>query len=230
VIVPTYTPLFPITRTFTVFQANFSVFNFSRSCKTMDEASINLANALGLSSPTPFSELIVTNSKLVTAKCDSDKTILYSRRSGMYLLLKQYQHALNNIQLAIDHCHSDKILQKLRDRLSSTKKLMELPNPEDDPWNFFKLSHPPHPRIPFISDCLEIRKSQNLGRGIYTNRDLQPGDVISVEEVFMPYQTFQSTSAIERCFNCLGSNMLDLLPCLETFFYGKMNDSYRKSS
>jgi hypothetical protein len=153
--------------------------------------------------------LMAYDSALFTAENDDEKSLVFANKSLVYLKLKMFKHCLSNIQLAIDHGYSAEKMPKLKQREEACRKAMENQKPVENLWNFFKLSLPPHPKIPF--DCLEVRQSRKLGRGIYTNRDLNPGDVIAVEQTFMPYQT-NPRSKILRCLNCVGSNKLDLLP------------------
>lgn len=74
------------------------------------------------------------------------------------------------------------------------------PDTKNDPWTYFKLSHSPNEKIPFIVDCLELKTDQKYGRHIVTTRDLQPGDVIAIEKIVFP--NIQKTAIYSRCSFC----------------------------
>lgn len=80
----------------------------------------------------------------------------------------------------------------------------------DDPWDFFKLSHPANDKIPFVANCLQVKNDENFGRFIITSHDLAPGDIIAIEEPF--FKIVDSASSHLRCANCLQSNLMNLVP------------------
>jgi hypothetical protein len=83
--------------------------------------------------------------------------------------------------------------------------------PHETLENFLKLSYPANPKIPFIIDGLEVRMTKKFGRGIFTTRDLKPGDIISIEK---PVITKMAPAGqYIHCANCMLSNKLNLLPC-----------------
>lgn len=137
-------------------------------------------------------------------------SMLYADRSQIYFNIQQYEKCLENIQLAKENGYED--AQVLEDRELKCKEGMKdhRPDPEEDPWNFFKLSYPANKKIPFIVDCLEMRRCQRFGRGIYTKRDLKPGDVVAIEKCY--FAEFNYEGFNQRCANCLKTNMLSLIP------------------
>ncbi|KAL7027893.1 hypothetical protein ACKWTF_005639 [Chironomus riparius] len=82
---------------------------------------------------------------------------------------------------------------------------------EDLKEDFFKLSHPPNPKIPFIADCLEVKENDVYGRFIATKKDLLPGDVVIMEEPF--YKIISPSEKNSRCSVCLKQNSLNLISC-----------------
>lgn len=78
---------------------------------------------------------------------------------------------------------------------------------------FFKLSYKANPKIPFIIEDLECRQTK-YGYGIFTTRDLKPGDIISIEKPSFT-TTFKAAQYI-RCCNCFKTAMMNLLPCLKS--------------
>lgn len=131
--------------------------------------------------------------------------------------LKKYDESLLNIQWARENDYPAENIQKLNDREEKCKVLKELLkyDEESDPWDFFKLSYPPHPKIPFIVECLEMRKTKKFGRGIYTKRELNVGDIIAVEDSVIRRMFPPSLAGYSFCCNCLKSCQMNLLPCLK---------------
>jgi hypothetical protein len=71
---------------------------------------------------------------------------------------------------------------------------------------------PPNKKLPnYIADCLELRKSSEFGRYIVTNKNLEVGTIIAIEEPFS--KILETNSCYERCANCFVKNQLNLLPC-----------------
>lgn len=140
--------------------------------------------------------------------------LAYANRSAVYKDAELYKECLANIELARQHGYPKDKIQKLDEREEKCKKLMEIhrADPKNDPWNFFKLSHPPNEKIPFIVNCLELKENKKFGRYIVTNSDLKPGDIIAIEE---PFYTFTDKNVcFSRCAYCLKSNKLSLIPCM----------------
>lgn len=73
------------------------------------------------------------------------------------------------------------------------------------------LSFPPHSNIPFIANCLELRRNREYGRHIVANVDLSVGQVIAVEESFCA--TLESNFNHQRCTNCMQEKFFNLIPC-----------------
>lgn len=183
-----------------------------------------------------FGALENYNKSLMFAPLSSvDMSLAFANRSAVYIEVKEYEKCLENIKLARDHGYPQEKTQTLIDREMRCKKFMETqkPNPEDDPWNFFKLSYPANEKIPFIANCLELSHDKQYGRGIITNRgnlkkcfplmkeekgykiftflkDLNTGDIIAIEEPL--FKTVQNTSRHLRCTGCMKSNKMSLIP------------------
>lgn len=158
--------------------------------------------------------LVAYNKSLCYAQEGSDQlSLAYANRSAVYLAAKMFQKCLENIKLSRDHGYQVNNLSKLNEREKKCKKFMnsEELNPEDDPWNFFKLSYPANEKIPFIVNFLELREDRKFGRYLVTTSNLKPGDVIAIEEPF--YKSIDQEFFHSRCANCLKSNQLSLVPC-----------------
>lgn len=120
-----------------------------------------------------FEALEFYNKSLTFAEAQScEIPLAYANRSAVYLEAKEYQLCLENIQLAREFGYPVEKLQKLADRENECRKLMEshVKNDDEDPWSFFKLSYPPNEKIPFIVNCLQLRKDNRFGRYIVTDQ------------------------------------------------------------
>lgn len=120
-----------------------------------------------------FEALESYNNSLCVAELDSvDIPLAFGMRSAVYLEAKQYRLCLENIQLARDNGYPADKVDILNYVEEKCKKLIQghEPNPDDDPWNFFKLSYPANEKLPFIVNCIEVRKTKKFGRFVITNQ------------------------------------------------------------
>jgi SET and MYND domain-containing protein 4 len=161
-----------------------------------------------------FEALMVWNRSLCVAENGSESIpIAYGNRSAVYLRLKLFDQCLENIRLARKFNYPQEKMEKLNKREEECKKMMEteISNPDHDPFNYFKLSHPPSKENPEIVDCLELRNNKKFGNHVVTTRDLKTGDVIAME---VPFFKAGNTSARHyRCNFCLKDPLMNLLPC-----------------
>ncbi|CRK89643.1 CLUMA_CG003547, isoform A [Clunio marinus] len=132
----------------------------------------------------------------------------FAVRSEIYFEMREYQNCLTNIEAAKEHGF-EKDNKGLNDREMECKKLMD-ENKESDLWAFFKLSYPANEKLPFIIKSLEMKEDEKFGKHIITNEDLMAGDVIAIEESCLNF--FSPKTLFTKCFNCLKSNLLDLIP------------------
>jgi tetratricopeptide (TPR) repeat protein len=155
-------------------------------------------------------------------------SLAYANRSAVYLVLKEYDKCLENIQLARDHGYQPE--EKLKQREENCLEAMNnhRVDSENDPSQFFKLSYPPNKKIPFIANCLELKENEQFGRHIITNKDLLPGDVVGIEEAFL--KLIDKSSIYVRCSNCLRSNMLSLIPCTGQCSFGNLRLIFKKKA
>jgi SET and MYND domain-containing protein 4 len=156
--------------------------------------------------------LIGYNRGLCRAATNLQKSILYGNRSAVYFEVKKYDLCIENIQLARKYGYPADKLDKLMIREEKCRKLIEsdVDEKQDDIWNFFKLSHKSHEKIPFIIDGIDVQSSKKYGRYLITNIDLMPGDIIAIEEPFVKHLYREFT---HRCAACLKQNHLNLIPC-----------------
>jgi SET and MYND domain-containing protein 4 len=142
-----------------------------------------------------------------------EASLAYGARAKVFYRLNLFVECKENIQLArnnntmIDEVF-DHDLRDIEDHFSST---IVDDNEGVNKWNFFKLTHEANHKIPFIAECLEIRQDDDYGRFIATTKDLNPGDMVIIEEPF--YKVIGSTETQKRCSICLKQNSMNLLPC-----------------
>lgn len=142
--------------------------------------------------------------------------LAYGNRSAVFFELNKYEESLLNIQWAKECDYPTDKIDKLNEREEKCKQILSSKpkDPADDPMEFFKLSYPPNPKIPFLIDGIELRKTEKYGRGLYAKQDLKAGDVIAWEE--MSFKRVFCSGQYNRCCYCLKCNMMNLIPCSKT--------------
>lgn len=140
--------------------------------------------------------------------------LCYANRSAAYLEVREFDHCLNNIQMAKDSGYPAEKLNKLNEREEKCKQLMKMhvPDPEDDPFNYFKLSYPAHEKIPFLAKCIEFRQNKQYGKHLVTTQDLKAGDIVAIYEPNL-FRMLDQHAQFHQCGSCWKGNCLDLLPC-----------------
>jgi tetratricopeptide (TPR) repeat protein len=159
-----------------------------------------------------FDALMFYNRSLCTAEIGSESiSMAFANRSAVYLTLNHFDLCLQNIQLARDCKYPAGKMEKLDKREEECKELMTLkPNPDDDPFNFFKLSYSAFEKYPSIVDCLEI-KIDKKGKHVVATRDLKAGDIIAIEKPIITNPTV--AARLHRCDYCMKDPLMNLIPC-----------------
>ncbi|CRL01017.1 CLUMA_CG014244, isoform A [Clunio marinus] len=159
-----------------------------------------------------FKEALVLYNKSL---CNSEKTLqlglAYGNRSAVYFELKLYEKCLDNIRLARTNNYPSNKMNKLISRENICKKLIQKESLMSQHEDIFKISHPVNKKIPFIADCLKVCEDEVFGRFVVTDSQLDPGDVVAIEEPFFKF--INDEFCHQRCSNCLTSNQLSLIPC-----------------
>lgn len=154
---------------------------------------------------------------LMFAESKESLALAYANRSFCFLDLKKYDEALLNIQWAKENNYPAENMHKLIEREEKCKQLKaeQTFDPIDELHEFFKLSYPPNPNVPFVADCLYLGPTKKHGRrGIFTSRDLKPGDIVSNEKSAFSHVGRNYTHL--RCCQCLKGKMLNLIPCTKS--------------
>lgn len=156
-------------------------------------------------------EALVLYNKSLCYACDNAvKSLVFANRSAVYMKSNLFSKSLENIELARNHGYPCDKLQKLNERELRCRTLLEV-HTEKEPRNFFKLSYAPNKKIPFIAGCLELKESPKYGRYVVTNKHLDPGDIVAIEEPVFKF--IDREVYYRRCAHCLRSNELSLIPC-----------------
>lgn len=121
---------------------------------------------------------------------------------------------MKNIQLSLDHHPGDKVQTTLNERKVKCSKMMATEETLLSLWDLIKLSYQPNQSIPFISDCLELQNTK-FGRGIFTRKSLQAGDIIAIERA-SSLSFLCAEGKYKKCCKCFKGFMLNLIPCTRT--------------
>jgi hypothetical protein len=159
-----------------------------------------------------FQALINYNKALNFAKSQVNVALAYGNRSAAYFSVKKYKECLENIRLAREHGFPSEKIAKLNEREQKCKLESEASSVA---WNFFKLSHPANEKVPWIVDCVEMKRTEKYGRGIYAKSDLKAGDIICIEDLLINIATGDDAN-YKHCAICFKTAMLNHLPCLNT--------------
>ncbi|XP_037034438.1 SET and MYND domain-containing protein DDB_G0273589-like [Bradysia coprophila] len=161
-----------------------------------------------------FDALENYNESLCFAEENSENLGLsYASRAAVYYDWKLNQLCHENIQLAKKSGYPDRLKNELVTLQTKCKKKLKRSkkNLKNSPIFEPTLSFKPHDHVPFIADCLDIRRNKKYGRYIITNRNLSTGQILAIEDryfsVLLPKLRYQ------RCANCLTENCLSLIPC-----------------
>ncbi|XP_058448673.1 SET and MYND domain-containing protein 4-like [Malaya genurostris] len=140
--------------------------------------------------------------------------IAYANRSAICFELKEYYNCLENIRLALENPYPERLIPKLLQRKQSCLEMINnnhRPTHSDMILCEPKLCSKPNPKIPFISDCLELKKNDIFGRHLVTNIKLTPGDFVAIEKSFS--KMLLPNLRYMNCDYCLEDKFLILIPC-----------------
>lgn len=135
--------------------------------------------------------------------------IAYGNRSAAFFQLGLYKACLRDIDLAKnERDFPDWLVTRLTLR---AERCQAQPQIETVITLTPRLSFKPHKRVPFIANCLELRKNEKYGRHVITNQDIKVGDIIAIEDAFCT--TIQLRNNYTLCYNCGLQNCMSLIPC-----------------
>lgn len=166
-----------------------------------------------------FEALIFYNKSICNANAGTKEFAMgFANRSAVYMEVGEFEMCLENIQLAVDCGYPAEKMETLLLRRAKCQDMLATyePDPDDDPWSFFKLTRPANEKLPFVAKCVQMKVSKRFGRHLVTTEALKAGDVICIEEPF--HKFIMNESRFANCTNCLKSDKLNLFPCLECNF------------
>lgn len=136
--------------------------------------------------------------------------LCYANRAACFLQLKKYAMCLRDIELAKQNGYPNRLLAKLEEQEAKCSKLMEASGNKESHRLKAELSFPPNEKIPCFASGIEMSHSNDGKCHIVTERSLEIGDTIIVEE---PYQWISEYPHDYRhCANCFKSDV-NLIPC-----------------
>lgn len=162
------------------------------------------------------------NASICYALPYSSQLIGYMKRAKVYTKLGLHKEALRSLEMAMltetvdDDCRVqiyqqrercvDKIGNDVLNDCSSTRKKIHkkvLAEPQ--------ITHNFHKKVPFASECLEVMENKFYGRYLTTNKDLVPGQILSIEPAYC--RVLDKRFIYKKCTHCLKSNHFNLFPC-----------------
>uniref|UniRef100_A0A182NV42 SET domain-containing protein n=1 Tax=Anopheles dirus TaxID=7168 RepID=A0A182NV42_9DIPT len=151
-------------------------------------------------------------------KGSEERAIAYANRSMICYEMHRYEDCLENIRLARDSNYPERLAEKLKKREENAKKALEMMKAAEttsqarkDFADEIKLSFDSHENASQIANCLELRKNDEFGRHMVTNRQLNVGDVVMIDTPFVNV-LFDDLRCI-RCAFCCGERLFTLIPC-----------------
>lgn len=169
-----------------------------------------------------YDALVKYNKSLCHASVGSEALgLAYANRSAVYFEMKMFQKCLSNIELAKCSGYPESKFYILKSREAKCKdEVKNEVSTLDVAEEFLKLSHDHNAKLPFVAECLELRRSKSCGRFIVTNKDLKVGDIVAIEEPHFKilksdsrYESCPELNKYQRCAVCLKDNLMDLIPC-----------------
>lgn len=161
-----------------------------------------------------FDALENYNESLCFAEENSENLGLsYASRAAVYYDWKLNRLCDENIQMAKKTFYPDRLKNELVALQTKCKRKLKKSKKDvkSDAGFEPRLSFKAHEKVPFIANCLDIRRNKKYGRYIITNRNLYSGQILAIEDryfaVLLPKLRYQ------RCANCLRENHLSLIPC-----------------
>lgn len=147
----------------------------------------------------------------------------FANRSAVYFEMKLFDKCLKNIEMAKVNGYPRKnflILDKRAEKCVEQIKNGKEAKSDENPFEFNKLSYKENPKLPFVVDCLELKRSEKFGRFVITNQDLKVGDIVAIEKPHFRviksdsrYESCLDSNKYMRCSFCLKDNLMDLIPC-----------------
>ena len=161
-------------------------------------------------------------------KGSEERAIAYANRSFICYELHRYEECLRNVRLARESNYPEHLASKLAKREEDAKKALQnaankgsekstngaSSDTSDDSKlcdSKLKLSYDAYETVPQVAQCLELSESEQFGRYVATNRNLEAGDVVIIEQPFS--RLLRDIYRHVRCDFCHRESIFTLLPC-----------------
>lgn len=157
------------------------------------------------------------NKSLCFAKSKLNLSLAYANRSAVCFELKMYSTCMENIELAKLYGYPADKFGKLNERAEKCRQMIAKEAESDESLmqstgeEHLKLSHPPHYKLSYIADCLDVKRNEEFGRHVVTKKRLLPGQIICIEAPFSKY--LKPKNKYTNCHHCMSRNFLGLIPC-----------------
>ncbi|KAK7072872.1 hypothetical protein SK128_011166 [Halocaridina rubra] len=142
-------------------------------------------------------------------------SLAYANRSAVLFELQQYEDCLSDIQRAMENGYPENLRQKLIKRKESCSIALNNPSGERKRLLTRYLVKPPrisesNPAIPSLSNSVKMAVSSSVGRYLVAQREIKPGEVLAVEEIYCKSMTHQYLQT--HCNTCFIRCLIPL-PC-----------------
>lgn len=134
-----------------------------------------------------------------------DIALAYGNRSACFFHLKKYDKCLVDIQLAIDANYPAKLMSKLEKRREECIRLKPEQLQLDEP----RLSFHHDTRFPCLANAVQLTYNKEFGRHFVANCDIDVGQTILVEDMYVMGQLRENTMKCSICFK----EEVNLIPC-----------------
>lgn len=141
----------------------------------------------------------------------------YMERAKVYTRIGLHNEALKSIDYALSlDFNGDLRIQIYQKKEQCIERICHEKELQMKKMKVFSIQNPSvvggvNLKVPFASDCLEIKESEQYGRYLTTKKDLNPGEIICLEPAYI--KVVNENFIYRKCTHCLKSNHFNLLPC-----------------
>ena len=136
----------------------------------------------------------------------------YANRSAVYFLMGRYDECMRSIIYAKQSNYPERLMPKLLERERKCMEVLKIGTKDTIPKRQeYKLCYSANEKIPFLADCVEVKESSEMGKGLYATKDIHIGDIIEIEEPFV--RTLNFDQFYKRCSYCHDEKYNNLIPC-----------------
>lgn len=135
-------------------------------------------------------------------------SLAYANRSACFLYLKKYNECLIDVELAKQANYPQRLMSKLDQRKADCLKQMSIA-PQAEKRTKPVMLFAPNDKFACMANVLEIRTNDEFGKHIVTNQNLEVGQIIFAEEVFVCELENRERSNCETCLR----PMMNFSPC-----------------